>query len=100
MPLGASASAAAAHEADPDHVTIVLKNSVDDVLEFRCAHPFVVSFEKDPGLTAIDGTPPNPFGWNVPQSSQPVSDYHAVRGRAREKLRGNDPEVLQVYRVE
>jgi hypothetical protein len=78
-PFGASAAAAAGHDADPDHVTIVLKDSFEDVVELRCAHPFVVSWEKDPGLTAVDNTPPNPFGWKTPQASQQVSDYHAVR---------------------
>jgi hypothetical protein len=76
-PFGAPATTA--HEADPDHVTIMLKESVDDVVEWRCTHPFVVMVEKDPALTAIDGTAANPFGWTVPQASQPVGDYHAVR---------------------
>jgi len=76
-PFGAPATSA--HESDPDHVTIVMKESVDDVVEWRCTHPFVVMVEKDPGLTAIEGTAINPFGWMAPQTSQPVGDYHAVR---------------------
>jgi hypothetical protein len=76
-PFGAPATSA--HESDPDHVTIVTKESLDDVVEWRCAHPFVVSVEKDPGLTSIDGTPPNPFGWALPQFSQQVGDYYSVR---------------------
>lgn len=77
-PFGALA-ATSAHESDPDHVTIVLRDPLDDVVEWQCAHPFVVTVDKDPGLTTIDGTPSNPFGWTLPQSSQPVADYHSVR---------------------
>jgi hypothetical protein len=69
------------HESDPDHVSVVTSEGAGDTVEWRCAVPFVVTVDKDPGLTTVEGTPANPFGWTLPQVSQAAGLGHSVKAR-------------------
>lgn len=69
MPYGALADHG--HDSDPDHVTIVLSESLGDIVEWVSSQDLVVDVGPDPGLVAIPGTPRSPFGWMLPERGRP-----------------------------